>query len=153
MPQRDAAGQPVSGVEVAIYQASFPGLDPAPKILARGVTDGRGIALLPGTEQLDPQLQVLQYDYDLRTPKLFVRCRKGADLALLPLTGAFNARISSDYREGYAGDYLRRRFGHIHTWGTTAQGVYRAGDTIQYKLYVRNQDNRTFVPPPPDANE
>ena len=43
---------------------------------------------------------------------------------------------------------MRRRYGHIHTWGTTAQGVYKAGDTIQYKLYVRDQNNETFVPAP-----
>jgi len=36
----------------------------------------------------------------------------------------------------------------VHAWGTTAQGVYRAGDTIDYKLYVRDQDNESFVAAP-----
>ena len=43
---------------------------------------------------------------------------------------------------------LERRYGHIRTWGTTPQGVYRAGDTVQYKLYVRDQDNQRFIPAP-----
>ena len=50
-----------------------------------------------------------------------------------------------------ASSAMRPRYGHIHTWGTTAQGVYRAGDTIQYKLYVRDQTNETFVPAPGDG--
>ena len=29
-----------------------------------------------------------------------------------------------------------------------SNGVYRAGDTIQYKLYVRDQGIETFVPAP-----
>jgi len=41
-----------------------------------------------------------------------------------------------------------RKYGHIHSWGTTAQGVYRAGGTIQYKFYVRDQNNETYVAAP-----
>jgi uncharacterized protein YfaS (alpha-2-macroglobulin family) len=40
------------------------------------------------------------------------------------------------------------KHGHLHAWGTTAQGVYRAGDTMQWKLYVRDQSNETFVAAP-----
>ncbi len=36
----------------------------------------------------------------------------------------------------------------MKAWGMTAQGIYRAGDTMQYKLYVRNQDNDGFIAPP-----
>jgi uncharacterized protein YfaS (alpha-2-macroglobulin family) len=41
-----------------------------------------------------------------------------------------------------------KQYGHIRSWGTTAQGVYRAGDNIQYKIYVRNQNNQEFIPAP-----
>ena len=145
-----ASGLPVSGVKVDIYREIFPGLNPKPDVLAQGVTDGRGIGLLPGTEKLDPDLSA--FYYNLSRPKLFVRCSKGDDLALLPLVGAFDARTYDEWDDGEGGyvgsTAMEKRFGHIHTWGTTAQGVYRAGDTVQFKLYVRNQDNRTFVPPP-----
>jgi hypothetical protein len=43
---------------------------------------------------------------------------------------------------------LRRQYGHMHAWGTTAEGIYRAGDTMQYKIFVRDQDVKTFIPPP-----
>ena len=39
----------------------------------------------------------------------------------------------------------------MRAWGTTAQGVYRLGDTIQYKLYVRDQNNQRFVAAPTSA--
>jgi len=35
---------------------------------------------------------------------------------------------------------------HVHTWGTTAQGVYKLGDTVQYKVYVRDQNNLSLAP-------
>ena len=43
---------------------------------------------------------------------------------------------------------MQARHGHLNAWGTTAQGIYRAGDTIQYKIYVRDQDNTRFISPP-----
>src|SRR5690606_28827524 len=39
-------------------------------------------------------------------------------------------------------------FGHLAAWGTTAQGVYRAGDTMSFKIYVRGQSNEEFVAAP-----
>ncbi|OGR31971.1 MAG: large extracellular alpha-helical protein, partial [Desulfuromonadales bacterium GWD2_61_12] len=75
----------------------------------------------------------------------------GADLALLPLTSAFDTDANVDGEDYYQENRLQRRYSHMHAWGTTAQGVYRAGDTIQFKFYVRDQDNRTFVPPPRDG--
>ena len=42
----------------------------------------------------------------------------------------------------------RRRHGHLRTWGATAQGIYRAGDTVQFKIYVRNEGNETLLAAP-----
>ena len=36
----------------------------------------------------------------------------------------------------------------MRAWGTTAQGIYRAGDLVQYKIFVRDQDNNAYIPPP-----
>ena len=96
-------------------------------------------------EVITPDLRSLN---SWRGNVLVARCEKGEDLAIMPLNGEFvSGNAYEDYdEESYSS--LRRKYGHIHAWGTTAQGVYRAGDTIQYKLYLRNQDNRTFVPPP-----
>lgn len=141
-----ATGLPVEGVETRIYRAPFPGLVPHPEVLARGRSDRNGLVLLPGTEQLDPGLASLEGWR--RTSSLFVRCDKGGDLALLPLTHDFSTRQYYETESGEGYGWLRRKFGHVRAWGMTAQGVYRAGDTIQYKLYVRNQDNRALVAPP-----
>ncbi|MDA8140512.1 MAG: MG2 domain-containing protein, partial [Desulfobacteraceae bacterium] len=73
--------------------------------------------------------------------RFFVRVDKGEDLALVPLDDAYMTH------PGGVGSSVRPQDGHMHAWGTTAQGVYRAGDTIQYKFYVRNQSNRHWVAP------
>ena len=43
---------------------------------------------------------------------------------------------------------MRSLHGHIRAWGATAQGIYKLGDTVQYKIYVRDQENRRFIQPP-----
>src|SRR3546814_6807117 len=36
----------------------------------------------------------------------------------------------------------------MRVWGTTAQGVYRAGDKVQYKIYIRGQNNEGLTAAP-----
>jgi uncharacterized protein YfaS (alpha-2-macroglobulin family) len=77
-------------------------------------------------------------------PRLFVRVDKGQEMAVMTLSKDFlidNWRATGSYNP-------EKKYGHIVTWGTTAQGIYRAGDTIQYKLYVRDQNDQTLVPAP-----
>ncbi len=139
-------GQPVAGAAVKIFRDTYTALPADPAVLARAVTDAAGVALLAGTRQIDPQLKDIQA-YKLSEPRLFVQVEKNTDLALVPLDQQF--RVDTYRASRYSvSPHLRRRYGHIHTWGTTAQGVYRAGDTIQYKLYVRDQRLETFVPAP-----
>ncbi|HJX33591.1 MAG TPA: alpha-2-macroglobulin family protein [Desulfatiglandales bacterium] len=145
-------GEPVSGAKVRIYKDTginddtYEGLSQDPEILTEGITDSDGAVLLAGTEKIDPDL-TYAYVYDRYKSMLFVRVEKDEDMALLPLDYDFRADTY------HASQYdiwpsKRTQYGHIHAWGTTAQGVYRAGDTIQYKFYVRDQDNERFVPPP-----
>ena len=141
-----STGEPVQGAQVDLYRDTYGALPPTPNRLTHGTTDTHGIALLAGTETVDPLLSTLSA-YGLKKPHLFARVQKGEDLAILPLDGPF--RVDTYRASGNTlWPDMRRQYGHIHAWGATAQGVYRAGDTIQYKLYVRNQDNETFVPPP-----
>jgi len=138
---RFADGEPVSDARVTVLRSTYRGLAVAGKALAEGSTDGSGVAMLAGLSEIDPGLDTI-YNWDRDDPHLFVRIEQGEHIALLPLTHEFDT-------EGYYyGSDLRRRYGHLKTWGTTAQGVYKAGDTIQYKLYVRDQDNQTLVPAP-----
>ncbi|UCF94311.1 MAG: hypothetical protein JSW39_09165 [Desulfobacterales bacterium] len=141
-----ASGRPVSDAAVKIYRDTYQALPALPASLSEGITDQNGIALLAGTWELDPDLRLLR-SHDPQKPRLFVRVDKGGDMALVPLD--YHFKVDTYRTSGYTVyPRMRRRYGHIHTWGTTAQGVYKAGDTIQYKLYVRNQDNLTLVPAP-----
>ena len=80
-------------------------------------------------------------------PRLFVRCQKGGDMAVLPLKYEFEVSSEGSNRE-YIPEYIRPLHGHLRTWGTTAQGIYRLGDEVQFKIYVRDQDNRGFSAAP-----
>ena len=144
-----ATGKPVSGAAVKLYQDKYKGLSPNPEILASTITDSEGTSVLDGTEKIDPELDLINA-YNGDNQRLFLRVEKDEDIALLPLgyefnVNAFETSIFSIETQ------MRRQYGHIHAWGATAQGVYRAGDTIRYKLYVRNQSNETFIPAPRDG--
>ncbi|MDY6855487.1 MAG: MG2 domain-containing protein [Thermodesulfobacteriota bacterium] len=140
-------GEPVADARVSIYKDSISSLSKTKSIEAK--TDKQGIAVFPGTEQLDPKLETFKWCYRNRDEctRLFVRVVKDKDIALLPLEYRF---LIDTYRVSRytVGSSQKKRYGHIRAWGTTAQGVYRAGDTIEYKLYVRNQNNERFTKPP-----
>jgi len=163
-----ANAAPLRDARVSIYVDSISGLRANPEPLAVGrelppavaalppslavaQTDASGVALLAGTRDLDPQLALLGYGCrgptDDDCPRLFVRVDGPQGIALLPLSYRFEVNT---YRASSFTVFPRqeREFGHVHAWGTTAQGVYRAGDTIDYKLYVRDQDNESFVAAP-----
>lgn len=110
--------------------------------LASAFSDGDGIVRLPGTETLDPDLDLVRYLWRDDRPRLFLRIDKDENFALVPLDDHFQTRAGSLY------PHARKKDGHLHAWGTTAQGVYKVGDTVQYKFYVRNQSNRHWVAPP-----
>jgi len=141
-----ATGEPVEGADVSLYRNTYGALPQTPTRLTHGITDVHGIVTLAGTKAVDPLLTTLEA-YGIKKPHLFARVQKEDDMAILPLDEPF--RVDTYRASGNTlWSDMRRRYGHMHAWGTTAQGVYRAGDTLQYKLYVRNQNNKTFVPPP-----
>lgn len=115
--------------------------------LAAQTTDREGVALLPGLSQLDPRLETFSQWVDLdKKTVLWVSVQKGDDLALLPLTYDFlinNWRIS----DGKVSEYTREENAHLVVWGMTAQGIYRLGDPIDYKLYARRPTNQNLVLP------
>lgn len=139
-------GQPVSGVTVQICSDTLAGFSGGRQVHSEATTDGDGLAMLAGTDRVDPELKLL-WSYEPDEPRLFVRCQKAGDLAVLPLTYEFRVDAEGANQE-YIPDWVRQRFGHIRSWGVTAQGIYKLGDTVQYKIYVRNQNNERFVAPP-----
>lgn len=142
-----ATGMPVADANVSLYQDAFTTLHTATDITARARTDTSGLALLPGTDTLDPDLSITRR-YRNEENRYFLRVEKDDDMALLPIAHSFiiDAYRASGSEAVYPTNQMR--YGHMRAWGTTAQGIYRAGDTIQYKIYVRNQDNTSFIAPP-----
>lgn len=141
-----ATGQPVDDAKVSIYKDKLTELNADKAVLSEAVTSSDGVAILDGMEKLDPMLDLpnsWQDEYD----KLFVRVDKDGEMAIMPIS--YNFIIDSYRSVGESVFYnTKKRYGHIVTWGTTAQGIYRIGDTMQYKLYVRDHDNRTLAAAP-----
>lgn len=127
-------GAPVADAEVAIVE----GFGPDAKASAR--SDAQGLALLPGSAELDPDLARA---WRSGAEALAVRVSRGSEFALLPLEYAFSVDTWRASREQVSA-WRRERHGHLRSWGTTAQGVYRAGDSVQYKLYVRDDAGRSL---------
>ncbi len=143
-----ATGQPVNAAKVVIYKDVPKDFSAPHDILATAITDESGIALLPGLETLDPDLSILNSWGD-NTQHLFMRIDKSKDIAVLPISNDFEVGTwqLTDSNSSLSAQ-SQQKYGHMIAWGTTAQGIYRVGDTIQYKLYVRNQDNKTLLPAP-----
>jgi len=141
------SGAPVAGAKVKLYKDSFADLGLVKDDSIQAITDAQGIATLPGTAILDPALTITN-SYNDAEQRYFLRVEKDSDMALLPVAYSFiiDAYRSSGSESVYPSNKLR--YGHMRTWGTTAQGIYRAGDTIQYKIYVRNQDDNSFIAAP-----
>ena len=143
-----ATGLPVQNAHVRVYEATGAGITDSPTALGEATTDKSGVALLPGREQLDPQAVKLGYEvfpYPGNDRPLIVRVDAGEDMALLPLDSDFAINTYMASRGQFWSNAMHRE-GHIRAWGTTAQGVYKLGDTVQYKFYVRNESNLSLTP-------
>ncbi len=139
---RLADGKVVHGARVRIYEDSYKSLSDTPKVIAEARTGADGVALLAGLHELDV---APRQRYGPRTDRaLMVRVDEGSDLALLPLDEPF----AIDTYRASRGQIWSSPSGHDHTraWGATAQGVYRLGDNVDFKLYLRNVNNRTLEP-------
>ncbi len=145
-----ATGLPVEGASVFIYRTEPESALRERAPLSSAITDAAGVALLAGQAELNPLLETQRWN-SLTQPSdgqsFFVSVEKEGELALAPLSSDFWVYIEGA-NNTWIPSYTRTRYGHVRAWGTTAQGVYRLGDTIQYKLYVRDQNNERFVKAP-----
>lgn len=133
-----ATGLAVEGAKVTLHVGARDQLTNLSALPFDSRTDRDGLAELPGLETIDPQLHLV-YGYD--NQQLFAKVEKDGALALLPIDYDFAVHGNGTYPR------LQRRGGHMHAWGTTAQGVYKLGDTIEYKIYVRDQSQRHWIRP------
>ncbi len=139
-----ATGKPVEGVDVSLQQLTLSTLT-SDKTFDNAKTDANGVAILAGYASFDPHENLLEEWRDAN-PRIAVRASKGDAMALLPMHYDFEVDI---YRASNETIYpsTSSRHSHMRAWGTTAQGVYRTGQTIDYKLYVRDETGRSLKAP------
>ncbi len=140
-----ATGQPVEGAVVSAYRARGRYLDVPEKLAARGVSDASGLALLPGSAVVDPELDRTGY-FDADESQLWFRVERRGSLALVPAIYDFEVDARGP-NNSWIPSTRRRQFGHMTSWGATAQGVYRPGSLVQWKIWLRDQSNLTLVAP------
>ena len=135
-----ATGKPVESAKISLFKGCYGDITRLENMKVMAKTDRHGRAVLPGLIALDPSLRFINRGHYSGHPGMFVRVENGRDMALLPL--------SSDFRiSGQEWPHLREPRGHTHAWGTTAQGVYKPGDKIEFKIYLRDQTNRHWLRP------
>ena len=141
-----STGRPVDGAKVTLFKEAYTTLQMPKDIVATVTTDANGLATLPGSDTLSPDKDILSKWKDSDT-RLFVQVSKDKDMALLPLDNQFQLSTweLTDDNTWSNNEY---RYGHMKSWGMTAQGIYRTGDTMQYKIFLRNQNNQTLILPP-----
>ncbi|MDH3762712.1 MAG: MG2 domain-containing protein, partial [Gammaproteobacteria bacterium] len=137
---RFADGMPVQGARVSLHRGARNSITSLVGLEIEATTDADGLALLPGLEQIDPGLEYIN-SYRPNDQGFFARVEYDGDIALLPLNYYYEIDGVGTY------SWLRPKGGHTHAWGTTAQGIYKLGDRIQFKIYVRDQSNRHWVSP------
>ncbi len=143
-----ATGKPIVGATVKIYQDNMAQLRGTQKVLASATTDDSGVAQLAGMETVDPEL-LNPSRYQMNDARLFVQVAKDKELAVLPLYRSFELSTSRAFENSdYVYSSPQKKYGHVVAWGTSAQGVYRVADSIQYKIYVRGQDTQRLTAAP-----
>jgi hypothetical protein len=134
-------GQPVPAARVTLLKGSYENLPGLTDLNISATTDGSGLAEFPGLAELDPELDYIYDGRRIGQPGFFVKVEHLDDIAVLPLNQDFSIMT------GGAWPRLRKKGGHTHTWGTTAQGLYKLGDKVQFKIYIREQSNKHWVAP------
>jgi uncharacterized protein YfaS (alpha-2-macroglobulin family) len=136
-----STGEPVSDAKVSFVIDQLSNLKTSPPVIASALTDRSGRAELPGISALDPKLELVdQWERDKQ--RVLARIEKDDDIALVPITWEYQAYDAEIYPSS------QKRYGHIKTWGTTAQGIYRAGDTVQFAIWIRDQNNSGLIAAP-----
>ncbi len=135
-----ATGEPVEGASISLQKGYLTKLDALTQVQEAGESDEDGRTDLFGTESFNKHVNNLRWLSD-DDEHYFVKVEKDGDMALVPLTYEYQIHDSSAYA------YMNIHGGHDKAWGTTAQGVYKVGDKVAFKIYVRSQNNVSLTLP------
>ena len=132
--------KPVENARVSLWTGYDNQISALKNTRVHSTTDQQGLATLPGLAELDPDLEYIHGGQSYsRHEGFFVRVEAEGDTALVPLNWNFAVSAQGVYPR------LQKKGGHTHSWGTTAQGIYKLGDTVQFKIYLREQSNLHWV--------
>lgn len=138
-------GTPIAHARVRLLAGPGDTLEPLHTAAGQTVTtDAQGLAILPGTDALDRDWV---QPWRNHAKRFYVSVTHGADMALLPLNGAFE-RSLGEASHGRLWSSRQPRFGHMRTWAISSQGIYRPGSDVRLAVFVRNQNNASLVIPP-----
>ena len=143
-----ATGELVDDAQVSVITAQNSIANKGIKVLESVTTNSQGLANLSGLSELDPFATIRhRCGASESCQRLFVKVTKNGNSAVLPIQYNYQVNSHGQANQNIYSD-RKLRFGHTIAWGTTAQGLYRQGDTIQYKIYVRDQNLRGLAAAP-----
>lgn len=143
-----ATGKPVPHVTVQIRKGFKSDLNQPMEPVAEAITGEDGTAQLPGAIAMDPKGDIAGKDWFGKTDaQWLLTAETDQDLVMLPLDWQFSVDLWQ-VASGSTPHSAKPALGHLRTWGTTAQGIYRTGESIDWKIYVRNQNLTGLIPPP-----
>ena len=142
-------GKPVPNAKVKVFAAP----ESAPqknKDLVFGKTDLTGRAVLAGYGQFDPEADKLN-QWDSKKDSLFVSVSVGNDIAVLPMKNQFSISAGSLSDWDISEVYYSSESSYLRTFGFTPQGIYRPGDEVEFKVYVRSVKENSLSEAPKEG--
>ena len=134
-------GEGVQNAEVSIIKSKFLNFNgEESEVLAKGVTNSDGVLVLSGTEQFDKNLDALHNYYD--SEGIMIQVQKNDEMAWLPIRYNHEMSIWQIPEMSY---HSSKKYGHLSAWGFTAQGIYKPDQEVDYKFYIRNNNNEKIV--------
>ena len=137
-------GGPVANADVDLYVGTPTDFSEMSESILSGTTNSDGLISLPGYEGFDPNgerfrnVSIQNCSYDSDCSGYFLRVRGESGLALLPL---YEDYILSGRRR------IDSVYDNVESWIATSQMLYRPGDTVHIKGYVRSQRGEVqFIP-------
>lgn len=143
-------GKPVKRAAVEIRRQNLTNPSVRAEKFASAKTDGTGRAVLPGYGRFDPKAALLNA-WDIKKDSLVLAVTKGKETAVLPLKSAFSLSAGSLSGWAVSSVYYPEPYSYLRSFGITPQGVYRQGDEVQYKIYVREENDSVLGKAPADG--
>ncbi len=138
-------GKPVANAKVSFIIGSLSRLLKNAKTEATAVTDKKGVAKLPG--RIDLKSGTFNRYNNIKSKLRFVKVEKNKSVAFLPAQNNFEIGYHQTSK-GSVSARIRTKQQRLKAWGLTAQGVYKLGETIQYKIFVRDYNNTGLTAAP-----